>query len=342
MGCPRCQCNEISASGMCLWCGYQVNTPASEPDSGSPKNNGVSASPDTGSLHTPDEPGREELPQWRQELSNRLQSIKKKREASRAQAKRGTGAISAEDAVPATVTEAEKPASKPEPVIRPRISARASRRRTSPNKDVQAEMPAPPEQQEFPVAEQPAPEPAIKPVQVKDAREIIDSMISRTPTQPEAPVNGASYPFQTVAALRSDEGRMILVHRFLSGLLDLMIMVASTAGLIVAADLFSGVRMLDLRDVIHYSVLFLLVYFLYSLLFLGFSNQTIGMMMMSLHVLGRDGKRPRFGQMLARNCLYLFSLLCIGIGLIWAFFDTDHQCLHDRLTHTRLTRIDAS
>jgi uncharacterized RDD family membrane protein YckC len=65
------------------------------------------------------------------------------------------------------------------------------------------------------------------------------------------------------------------------------------------------------------------------------------MMMMDLRVVGRDGKRPRLGRMLARSCIYLFSLVCFGIGLLWSLFDSDHQCLHDRLTRTRVARINS-
>jgi uncharacterized RDD family membrane protein YckC len=338
MACPRCQCNEISASGMCLWCGYQVNPPAPESKPGSQKSSEFSESTAVDSLHTPDEPAREELPQWRQELSNRLQSIKKKRETSQAFSKQMSETPPVANLSPAAPAELEKPADKSDPVLRPRPSARGSRRRTSPNRDLQVEVSAETEQKEFPEPVQPASDSAMDPVQEKDAREIIDAVLSRQPAQPEAPANGPVYPFQTLEKPVSEESRRILVHRLLSGLLDLGIMVICTAALIAAAGFFSGVRVLTPRSLIHCSVLFLLVYFIYSLLFLGFSNQTIGMMMMNLQVLCPDRNRPRLGRILARSGCFLLSLLCLGIGLIWALFDRDHQCLHDRLTNTRLTR----
>ena len=82
MGCPQCQSNEISDSGQCLVCGYQM-----EPER--PAETAEAAGRDEGSSRSmiemdyssdakaPEE--KEDLPPWRQELSQRLQAIKQKR-----------------------------------------------------------------------------------------------------------------------------------------------------------------------------------------------------------------------------------------------------------------------
>jgi uncharacterized RDD family membrane protein YckC len=120
--------------------------------------------------------------------------------------------------------------------------------------------------------------------------------------------------------------------------MDILIVLLTTVVLIFAASFFSGIRIMESGNFIFYALVFLLVYFAYSLLFLGLSNQTIGMMMSDLQVVGPDEKRPQIGRVLARCFGFLLSVVCVGVGLIWALFDRDRQCLHDRLSKTRVVR----
>ncbi len=340
MRCPKCQCNEISATGMCLWCGYQLTGPDAKPEPAPQESPEEPDGAKMDSPHNPDEPAREELPQWRQELAQRLQSIRKKREAS---------TIQTENKV---VPNADPEESLPEPselpdfrydrMLRPRASARSGRRRMASSPDRQTEAAATRELKELSEAEKLAEEAASEPVDSKQVSDVVGDVFSRQFRQPEEPSNGVDKLLSSFQPPVQDEGWRTLSFRTLSGLVDLLIMFVSTAALIIAADFFSGIRVRESINVVHSCILFLLVYFLYSILFLGVSNQTIGMMMLNLHVVGRDGKSPPFSHMLARSCGYIFSVLCLGIGLLWALFDWDHQCLHDRLTKTRVVRIGHS
>ncbi len=136
------------------------------------------------------------------------------------------------------------------------------------------------------------------------------------------------------------EGRLSLFPRALAGLVDLAVIGLSTGSLILAAAFFSKISAPDPSSIVSVFVLFLLVFFLYCLVFLGFSNQTIGMMVTSLQLVGEAGqKHLGKGRVLVRSCCYLASFLFLGIGLIWAFFDRGKRCLHDRLTHTQVVRL---
>ena len=85
-----------------------------------------------------------------------------------------------------------------------------------------------------------------------------------------------------------DEGKLILLSRTLSGLVDLIIVLLCSGVCIIAADFFSGIIALDTISYLIFSVLFLLIYFFYSLFFLAASNQTIGMMITDLRVVDAD------------------------------------------------------
>jgi uncharacterized RDD family membrane protein YckC len=138
---------------------------------------------------------------------------------------------------------------------------------------------------------------------------------------------------------RDDDGKLILLSRTLSGLIDLIFIVLCTGVFIISADYFSGIVVLDFASLVDYALLFLLTYFLYSLFFLAASNQTIGMMITDLRVLGIDEQRPSMVQLFSRCSGYLLSVLGLGIGLLWSLFDRDSLCFHDRLSRTHIIRI---
>ena len=286
MGCPKCQCEEISAAGMCLWCGYQVIAPADEPESSPVETHDSSA--------TAAETATEELPEWRQQLSQRLLSLKQQREVS--------GAVRDESEIPAHADSAAP------------VSAR----------------PFEPDQSQADA----------KSVVSPSSEKIIDDITSGQAREVEPPFRAAAGNAKSPAFSDYNEGPMILLSRTLAGLVDLFIIGISTGALIVAADIFSGIEVLGFASIVNFSLLFLLIYFTYSLFFFRASSQTIGMMMTNLRlVTGKGTERPRVGRILLRSFGFLISLCCFGIGLLWALFDQDHRCFHDRLTSTRVVRV---
>ncbi len=342
MRCPKCQCDEINATGMCLWCGYQLTGPDTKPEPAPKESPDESGGAKIDFPHNPDEPARQELPQWRQELAQRLQSIRKKREASRVKTQPGSEAVPVADSEGSPPEPSELPDFQSDRMPRHRSSVRSGRRRMTSNRGPQAEVSsATPELKDLSEPEPLAADAVVEPDDSEQVSNPAGDIFSRQSRQPDAPSAAAEELFSSFRTPAKDEGRRILMFRTLSGLVDLLIMFMGTAALIIAADFFSGVRVLESVNRVHYCILFLLVYFLYSILFLGISNRTIGMMMLNLRVIGRDQRSPHFGLMLARSCGYIFSVLCLGIGLLWALFDWDHQCLHDRLTNTRVVRTDA-
>ncbi|MBN1568185.1 MAG: RDD family protein [Acidobacteria bacterium] len=285
MGCPKCQCEEISATGMCLWCGYQVFEPSKE--SGQDAKEKAEAPPVQAEI----EP--EKAPEWRQQLSQRLQSIKQKQDAVKTEQEESASSAAAES-VPREPVKTSEPEISATDEKSPEAQAAQSFEERKP--------------QQYPYTNTPFIN------TLKGARQTKSSDFETSP--------------------------MMLLSRILSGLVDLIIIGLCMAFLILAADIFSGIKVLGLGSILSYAILFLLIFFLYSLFFFRISGQTIGMMITHLRVVtGFGAERPRIGRILFRCAAFLVSLFCFGLGLLWAFFDPDHRCFHDRLTDTRPVRI---
>jgi uncharacterized RDD family membrane protein YckC len=166
--------------------------------------------------------------------------------------------------------------------------------------------------------------------------DLIDSVTGRTAAPADvrprivAPASGSEHP---------GEGKLILLSRTLAGLIDLLIVVLCAGAFIIAADFFTGIDVLDTVSLVHYGILLLAFHILYSVFFLGTVGQTIGMMITDLRVVQAGNGRPPAGMLLLRCAAFPLSLLALGIGVVWAVFDSDSLCLHDRLSGTRVARL---
>jgi uncharacterized RDD family membrane protein YckC len=322
MGCPKCQCTEISAAGICLWCGYQVNAAPEESEPVSQENQ-------TGPIHTieyesetPEEVEPEVMPPWRQELSQRLLSIKHKRQT----------AVQKQNRSEIPLTAKADSGDRPHPNnqnLRPPSSQGNGRDAVSPDLPQESLKPSEPD----PSVPEPVLESSESPV-------IQDSINFKQSEESFAANESSGFLSQSIAAFKVEENRKILLYRTLSGFMDLLLIFLSTSALIFAANYFAGKGIWGMPTLINDLILFLFIYVLYSLFFIGLSNQTIGMMITNLHVTSAKDEEPLpLRRVLALCFSHLFSLLFAGIGLIWALFDPEHLCLHDRLTNTRVVPL---
>ena len=334
MACPQCQSDEISPAGLCLICGYQVNAKPTEqiPETETRQEPGHSGPIEVN--YTEGEPAsnKGEVPPWRQQLSQRLHEIRQKKEAmAAAQPERKTSPAPA----PAAVSQLKTADT---------LILLQERLKKVPIRKPQVPVVPMPRQRKL----EPLPDPATKatdpttskPTDAQEIKNLIDSAVLRQVPQSPAP-SLAPVPVvaRTPLAEPESEGKLILLSRTLSGLVDLIVIVLCTGACIIAADYFSGIIALDYISLLVFSVVFLMVFFLYSLFFLSASNQTIGMMITDLRVVGANERRPSIGQLIGRCSAYMFSLLCAGIGLILGLFDRDSLCFHDRVSGTHVIRI---
>ena len=68
-------------------------------------------------------------------------------------------------------------------------------------------------------------------------------------------------------------------------------------------------------------------------------GQTLAMQTWRLRLVTADGRAPALATAWLRYALAWPSILCFGLGLLWALVDRDRQFLHDRLAGTRVVLL---
>jgi uncharacterized RDD family membrane protein YckC len=331
MGCPQCESDEISPSGICLVCGYNSSKDAllNANDTGDAydKSAAVSSAIEIDYSGSAQEPQRQsELPDWRRELSERLSAIKQRKEAETIAFK----------SAPAPSTPAPDSARKEAAALQANLLKQVAARKTrvAAPKVVPKQITLKPLEQEAAFEK-----PQRKPVEQMEIQNLINKAIDKQRASVVDRVDFTPPSLHKPKEPSNSEGKFLLLSRTLSGMVDLIIISACTGLMIIAADRYSGIIALDRASVILIVALFLLNYFVYSLFFLAASSQTLGMMMTDLRVVGINNKRPSIPRILARCAVFLCSLFGLGIGLISAFFERESQCFHDKRSGTRVVRI---
>ena len=332
--CPVCSSENISSAGVCMDCGERIPETVPEPQAESVgseehKNPSPSGAIEMDYSEGSQQPTTEEtMPQWRKELSERLKAIKEKKEETKAAAK-----TEAKAAI--TLSASRSHSSGQRSGFQPKPPERVPKHQTVPKPLVPIPRQKPLQPLEKGDSEKKGGSESIDP---HDIQKLIDNAVSRQSVAGGASGAGAG-GFGTVSERFVDrEGKLILLSRTLSGLVDLICVVLCTVVFIIALDVFSGI--IDPYGVspVILSVLFLLIYFVYSLFFLISSNQTIGMMITNLRVVGADRSRPAVRQLIYRSCGHLGSLFGLGIGLLLSLFNRENLCFHDRISGTRVIR----
>jgi uncharacterized RDD family membrane protein YckC len=366
MTCPQCQSTDVDESGTCRVCGFRPGEPPPETDSQNDRK--PYSGPFEMDYSDKNEQDPQELPEWRKELSRRLQEIKQKREElpgetppapeektvaidrgvrpselrKAASAPAAKGVTTPDAPLAAAEPGSQPPGSLRQPAIPQKRAATPRVSRILPEgQEVRSGV--------MPLFQKP---PETKPVAPKpeEVKDVIDRAVGRqiatsdtTPfhdhlavaVPPGEPAAAVNYP----KGRRHEPDRLILLTRTLSGLVDLIIVASCTLSVLAATDFVAGIGNVDWLSVLVYSTLLVLIFLLYSIFFLGTANQTIGMMITDLRILSDDRRRPGFRKVLARSSAYLLSLLPAGVGLLWGCFDGECRCWHDRLSGTRVVRL---
>ena len=85
---------------------------------------------------------------------------------------------------------------------------------------------------------------------------------------------------------------------------------------------------------------FMVVGFLYLTVSIAFTGRTIGMKLFSLRVVdARTGLIPTGSQSAGRALIYMLSLASTGIAFLYAFVDSEKHTAHDRVTRTAVIRV---
>lgn len=305
----------------------------------------------TGSVAMTKVPAAEpELPQWRRDLAEKIQAVRQKKDKD-AQEKEKEMATTSE----------------------PKDSAASIRAELLEKSKLHAPPPKPPATVPQQKVLRPLPEPQNTSVHSKKSKKshnieknsntgnAIDSVVTlnnssdaETLGWTSIPLDAPDFSNQTMDATTpsrledmlvvedkgsDSEGKLILLSRTLSGLIDLVLIFLFSVLFLIAADYFADAPMLSSMSLVNFTGLSLMIYFFYSLFFLGTNSQTIGMMTTGLRVTGIKRKHVSMGQVLRRSIIFLVSLLGLGLGLLMGLFNRNCRCLHDMLSGTCVVRI---
>ncbi|MEM7407166.1 MAG: RDD family protein [Pseudomonadota bacterium] len=105
----------------------------------------------------------------------------------------------------------------------------------------------------------------------------------------------------------------------------------------------AAVAVAVLRDAVAAGNPFFQAYLLTAvfLYFAGFwirAGYTPGMRSWKTRIVTVDGRRPGWTAVLIRYLVGWVSVLCLGLGFLWAFWDRDRLMWHDRASGTRIVR----
>jgi uncharacterized RDD family membrane protein YckC len=80
--------------------------------------------------------------------------------------------------------------------------------------------------------------------------------------------------------------------------------------------------------------------FSYLTISIALTGRTLAMRMLSLRTIDiHTGLIPTGGQSIKRAIAYIFSLLPLGLGLLFALIDPDGRAIHDRFSKTMVIRV---
>jgi uncharacterized RDD family membrane protein YckC len=127
-------------------------------------------------------------------------------------------------------------------------------------------------------------------------------------------------------------------RRMLAGLVDFSLVTGAFLGAAVTAvmnaTVLPSLKAMELGSV----VAVVLVGLFYYAFFFSLSKATLGMRYAGLAMRTFSGKRPNLAQRCTRAAALVISILPAGLGAVWALFDEDNLCWHDRLSSTYLRR----
>jgi len=155
--------------------------------------------------------------------------------------------------------------------------------------------------------------------------------------------NTSKNPSSSAPAARVVVGLASLRYRLVSMFYELILLI----GVLAVGFLFPWMLLSSLLDLkgpsvwagrleLLYVFVLLGVYFVYNWCRHG---QTLAMRTWRLRVVTTEGRNLSWKRASLRYALAWPSVLCFGIGVLWAFFDLNNLFLHDRLAATRVVQL---
>jgi len=182
-------------------------------------------------------------------------------------------------------------------------------------------------------------------VHLDSASEDTDEMALGAPAEKNPPMEIlVGSPHQDAAEDYSGKGELFyapLNRRLLAGLTDALI-------LFVGAALFGGIFWYSMTrfcdhtslipfDIAIFGLVAVIVVFAYFAIFTALTSATPGLSMMGCEIRNLQGEHPTLGESLWRAFGILVSMSALMVGFIWAYVDSDNLTWHDRMSDTIIT-----
>lgn len=111
----------------------------------------------------------------------------------------------------------------------------------------------------------------------------------------------------------------------------------------IVAGVFTGGEAItnpDLRNAQHSGIETIATFLFFTLLWSNIGGgQTLGMRLLGLRVVDRDGKTVGYGTAVLRYIGFIISCAAILLGIVWVAFDPYKQGWHDKIASTYVVRI---
>jgi uncharacterized RDD family membrane protein YckC len=150
----------------------------------------------------------------------------------------------------------------------------------------------------------------------------------RSQAVPKTPVSPYDSPLVSVAPL---------LERRRAGVLDLTLLLFAYGGFLMVFRALGGRFSVSRFDLLVTVAILGLLYAQYVALFTYFAGATPGMMLRGLRVASLDGLAPSPRQLLWRSLGYLISAGTLMLGFLWVLWDEDQLSWHDRISQTCIT-----
>jgi uncharacterized RDD family membrane protein YckC len=128
--------------------------------------------------------------------------------------------------------------------------------------------------------------------------------------------------------------RASVFKRSCGALLDLIVAAILSSPVYLVLK-FSGTNLREIRPIAFIAGGAIIMAFLYFTISVALTGRTWAMRLLSLRVIDtKTGLIPTGGQSAGRAIVYLFSLVTVGLGIVYALLSREGDMLHDRVSGT--------
>lgn len=129
-----------------------------------------------------------------------------------------------------------------------------------------------------------------------------------------------------------------LLLRGMAGVLDLAVVTVATGVFFVTFHIMGGAFHFNHKAGTATAAAAAILIAFYFFVYIAYASETPGLQWTGLRVLDYDGEAPRAWQRVTRAVGMILSAAALGLGYLWAFADEEGLTWHDRMSKTFIAR----